>query len=221
MASHQTVSGGAGPGRGGWSRSPDDVPAEQGVPPPAGPWQPAAARDAASQPGSGPGAGARRGAEPAPVPGSQVLPHHHVLKRTRIGGVWLASGLFAVVLLFLLIFVLENGNKVEISYLGMHGHLPLGVALLLAAVLGVLLVAIPGTGRIIQLRATARRHRLIDAKAQDAGVEQAGNGPAGTGPAGSGPAGSGPAGGGPAGSGPAGSGPAGSGASAEALPRSS
>jgi lipopolysaccharide assembly protein A len=99
---------------------------------------------------------------------------HHVIKRTRIGGVWLASALFALVLLFLLIFILQNGNKVEISYLGMHGHLPLGVALLLAAVLGVVLVVIPGTGRILQLRATARRHRLMDARAQDAAAGQAG-----------------------------------------------
>jgi hypothetical protein len=86
------------------------------------------------------------------------------------------------VLLFLLIFLLENGNRVEISYLGMHGHLPLGVALLLAAVLGVLLVAIPGTGRIIQLRATARRHRLVDARAMDSSGQQAGGQQAGSGP---------------------------------------
>jgi lipopolysaccharide assembly protein A len=104
---------------------------------------------------------------------------HHVIKRTRIGGVWLASALFALVLLFLLIFILQNGNKVEISYLGMHGHLPLGVALLLAAVLGVVLVVIPGTGRILQLRATARRHRLMDARAQDATAGQATAGTAG------------------------------------------
>lgn len=104
---------------------------------------------------------------------------HHVIKRTRIGGAWLASALFALVLLFLLIFILQNGNKVEISYLGLHGHLPLGVALLLAAVLGVVLVVIPGTGRILQLRATARRHRLMDARAQGGAAEQAPAGAAG------------------------------------------
>jgi uncharacterized integral membrane protein len=82
----------------------------------------------------------------------------HVVRRTRLGAAWIAAALFAVVLLLLLIFVLENGQKVDISYFGAHGHLPLGVALLLAAVLGVLLVVIPGAGRIIQLRRTARRH---------------------------------------------------------------
>jgi lipopolysaccharide assembly protein A len=99
----------------------------------------------------------------APAPAA-TQPAQHVVKRTRIGTVWVAAGLFALVLLLLLIFILENGQRVSIGYLGAHGHLPLGVALLLAAVLGVLLVVIPGTGRIIQLRMTARRHRRIDAK---------------------------------------------------------
>ena len=85
-----------------------------------------------------------------------------MVKRTRIGGIWIASALFALLLLLLLIFILENGQKVDIGYFGAHGHLPLGVALLLAAVLGVLLVVIPGTGRIIQLRIVARRHRRAD-----------------------------------------------------------
>jgi uncharacterized integral membrane protein len=87
----------------------------------------------------------------------------HVVKRTRMGGLWFASGSFAVVLLLLLIFILENGRSVDVAYFGAHGHLPLGVALLLAAVLGILMVVIPGTARIVQLRLTARRHRRADA----------------------------------------------------------
>ena len=98
-----------------------------------------------------------------PAQGGVTLPTHRV-KRTRTGGVWVAAALFALIMLLLLIFILENGQRVAISYLGAHGHLPLGVALLLAAVIGVLLVVIPGTGRIIQLRIVARRHRLLDAQ---------------------------------------------------------
>jgi hypothetical protein len=64
----------------------------------------------------------------------------------------MAAALFAVALFLLLIFILENSQSVSIGYFGAHGHLPLGVALLLAAVLGVLLVALPGTARILQLR---------------------------------------------------------------------
>ena len=101
--------------------------------------------------------------QPAQAPAPHALPQHRI-KRTRTGGIWVAVAFFAVILLLLLIFILQNGQKVDISYLGMHGHLPLGVALLLAAVSGVLLVVLAGTARIGQLRATARRHRRADAK---------------------------------------------------------
>jgi hypothetical protein len=57
----------------------------------------------------------------------------------------------------LLIFVLQNGRSVRVSFLGAHADLPLGIALLLAATAGVLIVAIPGTGRIIQLRRLAQQ----------------------------------------------------------------
>jgi uncharacterized integral membrane protein len=108
------------------------------------------------------------GAQDAPAPQAQrpapVPLAAHRVRRTRMGGLWVTAALSAVVALLLLIFILENGQRVSISYFGAHGHLPLGVALLLAAVLGVLLVVIPGTGRIVQLRMTAHRHRRVDAR---------------------------------------------------------
>jgi uncharacterized integral membrane protein len=104
-------------------------------------------------------------AQPAQLP-------QHVVKRTRMGGLWLASGSFAVVLLLLLIFILENSKSVDVAYFGAHGHVPLGVALLLAAVLGILMVVIPGSARIVQLRLTARRHRRGDAARLAAGQQQ-------------------------------------------------
>jgi uncharacterized integral membrane protein len=96
----------------------------------------------------------------------------HVAGRTRMGLAWVAAALSAVVLLLLLIFILENGQQVDIAYFGAHGHLPLGVALLLAAVLGILLVVIPGAGRIIQLRRTARRRRKAHASTAPPGAGQ-------------------------------------------------
>jgi uncharacterized integral membrane protein len=109
--------------------------------------------------------------QPAPVapppgsqpPGSQPLPTHKI-RHTRISGLWFAVGFFAIVLLFLLIFILQNSRHVNISYLGMHGNLPLGVALLLSAVCGVLLTILAGAARISQLHAVARRHRRSDAR---------------------------------------------------------
>jgi uncharacterized integral membrane protein len=122
---------------------------------------------------AGPGAGelTSDGQPPVPplttpeqtAPQPTALPQHRI-KRTRISGLWVSVGFFAVVLLLLLIFILQNGTKVDISYMGAHGHLPLGVALLLSAVCGVLLVVLAGAARISQLRAVARRHRRADAR---------------------------------------------------------
>ena len=111
-------------------------------------------------------------APPTAVP--PPLPQHRI-KRTRTSGIWVAVAFFAVILLLLLIFILQNGTQVSVSYLGMHGHLPLGVALLLAAVSGVILVVLAGAARISQLRATARRHRKVDAKRAAAAAKQTAN----------------------------------------------
>jgi uncharacterized integral membrane protein len=101
--------------------------------------------------------------QPQPQPQPQRQPPR--LPRTRVGGAWTAVAAFAIVLLLLLIFILQNGRGVEISYFGAHGHLPLGVALLLAAVCGALLVALAGGARILQLRAHARRRTVPAAPA--------------------------------------------------------
>ena len=61
------------------------------------------------------------------------------------------------VVTFLMVFIIQNSQSVNISFFGAHGHLSLGVAMLLAAIGGVLLVAIPGYGRILQLRRALRR----------------------------------------------------------------
>ena len=84
----------------------------------------------------------------------------------------MAVGFFAVILLLLLIFVLQNSRTVDVSYMGAHGHLPLGVALLLSAVCGVLLVVLAGAARISQLRTVARRHRRADAKRVTAAAQE-------------------------------------------------
>ncbi len=122
--------------------------------------RPAESRPAEPRPAGDPGLGAPR---PPGPPLAEPLPHHKI-RHTRISGLWFAVAFFAVVLLFLLIFILQNGREASISYLGMHGHLPLGVALLLAAVCGVLLTMLAGAARIGQLRTVARRHRRSDAR---------------------------------------------------------
>ncbi|MBC8090715.1 MAG: DUF1049 domain-containing protein [Pseudonocardia sp.] len=80
-----------------------------------------------------------------------------VVTRSRTGGLWTGLILSAIVGIFLLIFILQNNVPVQINFLGFAGSLPTGVALLLAAIAGLLLVAIPGGLRILQLRRAAKR----------------------------------------------------------------
>ena len=154
---------------------PRHAPGDEVPPPPEAPVLPGAvypAEDAVlpgaaevEQPGTAP-------EQPKPPP-SHAAPLK--IKRTRTSGLWVAVGFFAIILLLLLIFILQNGAEVNVSYLGAHGHLPLGVALLLAAVCGVLLVVLAGAARISQLRAVARRHRRADSRrAKAASHETAG-----------------------------------------------
>jgi uncharacterized integral membrane protein len=82
------------------------------------------------------------------------------LRHSRAGGLWTGLIASAVVLILLLVFILQNGAPVVINFLGFSGSLPTGVALLFAAVAGLLLVAIPGGLRMLQLRRAARRGPL-------------------------------------------------------------
>jgi len=90
---------------------------------------------------------------PEPVRGRLHLP------RTRAGGLWVAVVVFALVLLLLLIFILQNGQRTDVYFLGAHGSPPMGVALLLSAIFGVVLVTLPAAVRILQLRLVAGRRR--------------------------------------------------------------
>lgn len=85
------------------------------------------------------------------------VPPRKGIEHSRSGGLWTGLILSAVVLLFLLIFILQNLAEVQLNFLWMTGSLPVGVAMLLAAIAGLLLVAIPGGLRIMQLRKAARR----------------------------------------------------------------
>jgi uncharacterized integral membrane protein len=62
-----------------------------------------------------------------------------------------------VLLTLLLIFILQNQARVRVHFLGWSPSMPLGVAMLLAAVIGGVTVAVSGVARIVQLRRTNRR----------------------------------------------------------------
>ncbi len=93
-----------------------------------------------------------------PAPSGPAAPSPDpAVRHSRTGGLWVGLILSALVLLVLLVFILQNGAPVQISFFSLEGVLPTGVALLLAAIAGILLVAIPGSVRILQLRRAARR----------------------------------------------------------------
>ncbi len=77
--------------------------------------------------------------------------------RTKVSTAFSGFVAGAIVLILLLIFILENTQSVRISFLGAGGHVAIGVALLLAAVGGALVVGILGAARIGQVRRHAKR----------------------------------------------------------------
>jgi uncharacterized integral membrane protein len=78
-------------------------------------------------------------------------------RHTRLSGAWTALVIGIVALIVILVFILQNLQSVELSFLAFHGRLPLAVALLFAVILGAVIVMAFGGARIVQLRMVARR----------------------------------------------------------------
>jgi uncharacterized integral membrane protein len=81
------------------------------------------------------------------------------VERTRVSMLWTAVAVGLVVLAAILIFIAQNSTSVRVHFLSADGELPLGVALLFAALLGAILVLAIGSVRMLQLRRVARRRR--------------------------------------------------------------
>lgn len=86
------------------------------------------------------------------VPHSSTSPAEADIEHTNAGRMWIAVAMGAIVVIILLIFILQNTKQVAISFFAWDFELPLGVALLLAAIGGVLVMASVGGARIWQLR---------------------------------------------------------------------
>jgi uncharacterized integral membrane protein len=76
---------------------------------------------------------------------------------TRVSRAWIGIIAGALVLVLLLIFILQNTRDVKVSYFTLTGTMPLGVALLLAAISGLLLAGGVASMRIWQLRRRIRK----------------------------------------------------------------
>jgi len=95
---------------------------------------------------------------PTPEPHIAATPTEPAVKFTRAGALWSALTVGFLTLILLLIFIAQNTASTPFAFFGWHWSLPLGVAILLAAVAGGLLTVAVGTARMLQLRRTAKKH---------------------------------------------------------------
>lgn len=77
---------------------------------------------------------------------------------TRAAALWSALIVGLLILTVLLVFITQNTESVEMTFIAWHWRLPLGVQILLAAVLGALVTVMAGTVRIYQLRRAAKKN---------------------------------------------------------------
>jgi uncharacterized integral membrane protein len=77
---------------------------------------------------------------------------------TRAAALWSALIAGFLITIVLLIFIAQNTESAQFAFLGWRWQLPLGVAILLAAVCGGLLTVAVGTVRIVQLRREAKKN---------------------------------------------------------------
>jgi uncharacterized integral membrane protein len=101
-----------------------------------------------------------RGIPPDPVstPGEYLVKPESAVKFTRAAALWSALITGFVILIVLLVFIMQNTDSATIHFFGWEWNLPLGVAILLAAVCGGLLTVAVGTARIVQLRRAAKKN---------------------------------------------------------------
>lgn len=97
-------------------------------------------------------------AEPAARPLPTASKPVTEVKFTRAAALWSSLIFGLLVLTVLLIFIAQNTESASFAFLGWHWTLPLGVAILMAAVGGALITVLVGAARIIQLRRAAKKN---------------------------------------------------------------
>ena len=141
------------------------------------PVEPAPAADPVDRPsGTAPdapgGDAGRRASTPADRTPADRAPVEEPLETPPSGGktagLWISLILGAIVLVLLLIFVIQNSQSASFEYFSATFDLPLGVAMLLAAIAGALVMALVGSVRMFQMSWTIRKMRKQQEKIQRA-----------------------------------------------------
>lgn len=92
--------------------------------------------------------------EPRDVPARQP----EEVKFTRAAALWSSLIFGFLILIVLLVFISQNTASTPFTFLKWHWNLPLGVAILLAAVCGGLITALVSAARMFQLRRAAKKN---------------------------------------------------------------
>ena len=100
-----------------------------------------------------------------PVPAAGPPAKDPAAKLTRAGALWTSLIAGFLILIVLLIFVTQNMETSSFTFFNLHWSLPLGVAMLLAAIGGGLITVTVGTARILQLRRAAKKIHAAALKA--------------------------------------------------------
>ena len=96
--------------------------------------------------------------DPTATPGEYLVSPESAVKFTRAAALWSALIVGFVILILLLVFIMQNTDSTTIHLFGWAWNLPVGVAILFAAVCGGLLTVAAGTVRIVQLRRAAKKN---------------------------------------------------------------
>jgi uncharacterized integral membrane protein len=94
----------------------------------------------------------------SPADNTDPRPPESAVKFTRTASVWTSLTLGFLILIVLLVFITQNTESGQFAFLGWRWSLPLGVAMLLAAVCGGLITVLAGTARMYQLRRAAKKN---------------------------------------------------------------
>jgi uncharacterized integral membrane protein len=93
------------------------------------------------------------GADPA----GSLAPTTEARRRSRSRAAWLALVVGVIVLIFMLVFILQNNVPTQFTFLAWNFTIPLGVAVLFAGIGGALITAMVGTIRMIVLGRNVRK----------------------------------------------------------------
>ncbi|MEJ5927009.1 lipopolysaccharide assembly protein LapA domain-containing protein [Corynebacterium sp. H128] len=106
--------------------------------------------DDASQPQSAPATDVEKRVEPKQTKPTKV-------NSSLAGGTWVALIFGALLLILLLVFIMQNQQKVDLNLFMWTFQFPAGIGFLLSAISGALIMALVGGVRMLELRRQVKK----------------------------------------------------------------